>query len=164
MFATLMRRSRRSSRRLTSQVPPPQIRIGRGAGCPDCFWRMSFLRRASVSATLRSKSLRTTATWRWRDSSERTLPSQKGAHVVTAPSAKTNVQQKSWLKKKNKHVFGIPVLLQKLKDDRWNIRIETSLGSRLSSHIRGTKKIGFKFETPSSKQLKKVKSVSKASA
>mmetsp|Transcript_128689 Transcript_128689/g.400422 ORF Transcript_128689/g.400422 Transcript_128689/m.400422 type:complete len:468 (+) Transcript_128689:444-1847(+) len=60
----LMRRSsaprRREASALRSSACCSTAPIFSKASC--CFWRMSFLRRASVSATLRSRSLRTTAT------------------------------------------------------------------------------------------------------
>mmetsp|Transcript_6844 Transcript_6844/g.15571 ORF Transcript_6844/g.15571 Transcript_6844/m.15571 type:complete len:223 (+) Transcript_6844:282-950(+) len=60
----LMRKSnaprRREASALLSSACCSTAPIFSKASC--CFWRMSFFRRASVSATLRSKSLRTTAT------------------------------------------------------------------------------------------------------
>mmetsp|Transcript_106530 Transcript_106530/g.281005 ORF Transcript_106530/g.281005 Transcript_106530/m.281005 type:complete len:467 (-) Transcript_106530:2-1402(-) len=60
----LMRRSsaprRREASALRSSACCSTAAIFSKASC--CFWRTSFLRRASVSATLRSRSLRTTAT------------------------------------------------------------------------------------------------------
>mmetsp|Transcript_5778 Transcript_5778/g.13655 ORF Transcript_5778/g.13655 Transcript_5778/m.13655 type:complete len:344 (+) Transcript_5778:206-1237(+) len=60
----LMRRSsaprRREASALRSSACCSTAPIFSKASC--CFWRISFLRRASVSATLRSRSLRTTAT------------------------------------------------------------------------------------------------------